>query len=48
MSRDSNEQLKEELDEMYREMTDPEKIREREFKKKVAAQLKEVEQDYGL
>lgn len=46
--RDSDEQLKDELYEMYEAMTDPEKIKENEIKKEIEEKLEEIEEDYGI
>jgi hypothetical protein len=46
--RSSKQQLKEELDAMYKDLTDPELIAKRKLIKNRAKQVEEQTADYGL
>lgn len=46
--RSSQQQLKDELDQMYKELTDPEEISKRKVIKNREKQAEETKQDYGL
>ncbi len=46
--RSSQEQLKDELNQMYRELTDPEEISKKKVIKNREKQVEEATQDYGL
>jgi hypothetical protein len=46
--RKSKQQLKDEIEEMYLEMTDPEKIDERLRRKRREDYIKEKKEEYGI
>jgi len=46
--RSSEQQLKEELDQMYKELTDPEEQQKRKVIRQRETQVKEQTEDYGI
>jgi hypothetical protein len=46
--RSSEQQLKDELDQMYKTLTDPEEIQKRKVIRQRETQVKEQKEDYGI